>query len=154
MVSLKVIFWAIIFVITNGAVFADYFKENKFLSALAGLFALISSIYLFEAIGKDVVDISGYKFLLYIVLSIIVVFIIIHILKEQDIKKLNLKKETMKERIKEEVHVWNQAIKENSKEAYKYYLQKYPNGFYAHLATIKLDSKKIIFNSFIKNIFN
>ena len=36
MLSLKITIWAIIFVITNGAVFADYFKDNKILSALAG----------------------------------------------------------------------------------------------------------------------
>ncbi|MFK5976612.1 MAG: hypothetical protein QM493_08900 [Sulfurovum sp.] len=81
--TLKVIFWAVIFVITNGAVFADYFKNNKTLSALAGLFALLSSIYLFDAMGKDMSNMSGYTFLLYILMAIIVVLTIWHILKEQ-----------------------------------------------------------------------
>ena len=82
-VTIKVIFWAIIFVITNGAVFADYFKNNKILSALSGLFALLSSIYLFDAMGKDMQDKSGYTLLLYILMAIIVVLTIWHILKEQ-----------------------------------------------------------------------
>jgi len=150
MVSLKVIFWAIIFVITNGAVFTDYFKENKFLSALAGLFALISSIYFFEAIGKDIVDISGYKFVLYTILSIVVVFVIIHILKEQDRRTNHIKKETIEtlkykpipkyqegteqERIREEVDKWNQAKKEDTKVAYKKYLEDYKYGLYSSIA--------------------
>ena len=84
MLSLKITIWAIIFVITNGAVFADYFKDNKILSALAGLFAVISSYYLFGDIEKDIEHISGYKFLLYIVVGVIIVFTIIHALKSEE----------------------------------------------------------------------
>jgi len=84
MLSLKITVWAIIFVITNGAVFADYFKDNKILSAMAGLFAVISSYYLFGDIEKDIEHISGYKFLLYIVVGVIIVFTIIHALKSQE----------------------------------------------------------------------
>ena len=84
MLSLKITIWAIIFVITNGAVFADYFKDNKILSALAGLFAVISSYYLFGDIEKDIEHISGYKFLLYVLVGVIIVFTIVHSLKSEE----------------------------------------------------------------------
>ena len=84
MLSLKITIWAIIFIITNGAVFADYFKDNKILSALSGLFAVISSYYLFGDIEKDIEHISGYKFLLYVLVVVIIFFTIVHSLKSQE----------------------------------------------------------------------
>ena len=53
MFTLKLLFLAIIFVGTSGAVFSTYFKDHKILSFMAAIVAIISSSSLFESIYKD-----------------------------------------------------------------------------------------------------
>ena len=60
MISIKFIILAIIFVITSGALFSNYFKKNKMLSFLAVLISIIGSAYLMEKIYNDISD-SVYK---------------------------------------------------------------------------------------------
>ena len=51
--TLKIIFIAILFVVTSGAIFREYFRQRRFIQFLAGAVALISSWYLWLSIEKD-----------------------------------------------------------------------------------------------------
>jgi formylglycine-generating enzyme required for sulfatase activity len=57
--TLKLFILAIIFVLTSGALFSDFFKKHKFLTFLASIMAIISSFFLLQdimsSIKKDVI---------------------------------------------------------------------------------------------------
>jgi formylglycine-generating enzyme required for sulfatase activity len=57
--TLKLFILAIIFVLTSGALFSDFFKKHKFLTFLAAIMAIISSFFLLQdimsSIKKDVI---------------------------------------------------------------------------------------------------
>jgi hypothetical protein len=54
MLSLKVIF-AIIFVVTGGAVFSAHFNKNKFLVILGAIVSITSAYYLFLEMKQDII---------------------------------------------------------------------------------------------------
>ena len=56
MISAKVAILAILFVITGGAVFSDWFRRNKALATCAGMVAVVGSYYLFVGILEDLRD--------------------------------------------------------------------------------------------------
>ncbi|EDN70692.1 protein of unknown function DUF323 [Beggiatoa sp. PS] len=56
MVTLKLFILAVIFVLTSGAFFTELFKNNKFLSFLASVMAIIASFYLIRDIYEDIKD--------------------------------------------------------------------------------------------------
>jgi hypothetical protein len=57
--TLKLFVLAIIFVLTSGALFSEFFKKHKFLTFLASIMAIISSFFLLQdimsSIKKDVI---------------------------------------------------------------------------------------------------
>lgn len=57
--TLKLFVLAIIFVLTSGALFSDFFKKHKFITFLASIMAIISSFFLLQdimsSIKKDVI---------------------------------------------------------------------------------------------------
>ena len=54
--SLKLIILAIIFVLTSGAFFTDYFKQHKYLTFLAAIVAIISTLFLLQDIMSTIKD--------------------------------------------------------------------------------------------------
>jgi hypothetical protein len=54
--SLKLIILAIIFVLTSGAFFTDYFKKHKLLTFLAAIMAIIGTLFLFKDIISTLKD--------------------------------------------------------------------------------------------------
>jgi formylglycine-generating enzyme required for sulfatase activity len=54
--TFKLIILAIIFVLTSGAFFTDYFKQHKFLVFLAAIMAIISSLFLLQDIVSSIKD--------------------------------------------------------------------------------------------------
>ncbi len=58
MLSIKVAIWAILFVVSSGAMFSKYFENHRALRALAELMALISSYYALKAISDDLIGVS------------------------------------------------------------------------------------------------
>ncbi len=53
--TLKLFILAVLFVISGGAAFSEYFKGHKFLSLLAMAVAIIATFYLFKDIEEDIV---------------------------------------------------------------------------------------------------
>ncbi len=58
MLSIKLTIWAILFVVSSGAMFSKYFENHRVLRALAELMALISSYYALKAISDDLIGVS------------------------------------------------------------------------------------------------
>jgi hypothetical protein len=54
--TLKLFVLAIIFVLTSGAFFSHYFKKNKFLTILAVIIAIVSTLFLFKDILSTLKD--------------------------------------------------------------------------------------------------
>lgn len=61
MASLKIFFLAVIFIATSGAIFSDYFRNHKFISAFAAIVAIIGSYYLFHDLYSDLKSANEYK---------------------------------------------------------------------------------------------
>ncbi|MES9862271.1 MAG: hypothetical protein ABW157_09980 [Candidatus Thiodiazotropha sp. LLP2] len=51
--SLKILLLSILFVVSGGSLFSKYFHERRYLSFLAGVFALISTYYLLQSLYND-----------------------------------------------------------------------------------------------------
>jgi len=54
--TIKLFLLAVLFVISGGAAFSEYFKGHKFLSLLAMIVATIATFYLFQDIYEDIYD--------------------------------------------------------------------------------------------------
>ena len=85
MFSLKITIWAIIFIITNGAVFADYFKDNKILSAFAGLFAMVSGVLLIAEVEDKTQTVGIDTILIYLLIGVVFLFTVMHSFKRDDV---------------------------------------------------------------------
>ncbi|MCK5524995.1 MAG: DUF1566 domain-containing protein [Thiomargarita sp.] len=53
--TIKLFILAVLFIISGGVVFSEYFKNHKFLSLLATAVAIIATFYLFKDIKEDII---------------------------------------------------------------------------------------------------
>ena len=56
MVATKIFLLAILFVVSGGAVFSDWFRTHRGLTFVAGCVAILGSYYLFQSIYNDLKD--------------------------------------------------------------------------------------------------
>lgn len=56
MTTIKLITLAIIFILSGGSLFSDYFKKHKFLLVSATIISIVSSYYLFQSIRRDIIN--------------------------------------------------------------------------------------------------
>jgi drug/metabolite transporter superfamily protein YnfA len=59
--TVKLFLLAVLFVISGGVAFSEYFKNNKFISLLATAVAIIATFYLFQDICDDLKQPSSAK---------------------------------------------------------------------------------------------
>ena len=85
MITIKLIFLATIFILIQGIVFADKFKEHKLVLSLGGLFALLSSVLLSNEVKGIVGETNGVTIVIYLLLGGVTLFSFLHILKMQQI---------------------------------------------------------------------
>ncbi len=57
--TLKLFILAVVFVISGGVAFSEYFKYHKFLSLLATAVAIIATFYLLQDIKEDIIKRSN-----------------------------------------------------------------------------------------------
>jgi hypothetical protein len=79
MLSIKLTIWAVLFVVSSGAMFSQYFSNHRVLRALAELMALISSYYALKTIADDLVGVSYQGLVSYGVIAISVLVYLYYI---------------------------------------------------------------------------